>query len=371
MNHPALRRRSFAIGGLVCCLVSLKLSAAPELKVESAPGLSNYTKVYLPPPQNDTHKVNPRLLARLRQAGFDAVEVKPGSLPFTSQGSGFVVTSEGQVLTCAHVVGKETQATLVIEGVRRMGRVLVADTNLDVAIIQVESPHPTFRSLPLAADGDQKLGEDIVAMGFPMADVLGTSPRLTKGSITATAGIGDDVSHVQISAAIQPGNSGGPLLNQHGEVVGLVDTTLEPMNFLLRTGGELPQNVNFALKGRRLREFLNRSKVVFTEGTNTVAADFDTTSKSLVLIRAGVVDESRLHERALFCHCVYLAAGNRGFPVFRLDLIDLRQFRRVFRADHLKNDYASENAVLDAVFGEISARFFPDRPNPWRSKVKK
>jgi hypothetical protein len=371
MNHPAPCRRWFAIGGLVCCLAFLKLSAAPELKVECAPGLSNYTKVYLPPPQNDTHKVNPRLLSRLRQAGFEAVEVKPENLPFTSQGSGFIVTSEGRVVTCAHVMGKEQQATLVIEGVRRMGRVVAADTNLDVAIIQVEDPHPAFRSLSVAAGADPKLGEDIVAMGFPMADVLGTNPRLSKGSITATAGVGDDASHVQISAAIQPGNSGGPLLNQSGDVIGLVDTSLNPMNFLLRTGGELPQNVNFALKGRRLREFLLRSKVAFTEGMNTAVADFDATSKSLVLIRAGVVDEQRLHERALFCHCVYLAVGNRGFPVFRLDLWDLRQVRRVFRADHLKNDYASENAVLDAVFGEISARFFPDRPNPWRSKAKK
>ena len=78
----------------------------------------------------------------MKKAGFGTVDLRTEHLPFSSQGTGFILSSEGHILTCAHVVGREPDATVWIGTNRYVSRVTAIDTNLDVALILVEGSHP-------------------------------------------------------------------------------------------------------------------------------------------------------------------------------------------------------------------------------------
>ena len=254
---------------LIC--LSLAGCATPQFVVAPDAHLENYRKVYLVPSRGDPRKVTPRMLGRLRESGFDVTEINTNSPVLAGQGSGFVVSPEGHVLTCAHVIENHTNATIWVEGQRHPCRVLVCDTNADLALLQVDDDHLPFKPLQFAAETNYAMGADAFTMGFPLVGVLGTEPRLNKGLISATVGMDDDPKYVQVSAAVQPGNSGGPLLNARGETIGMVAATLNPFNVALQTGGALPQNVNFALESRYAVKLLQKHNlsVVSADPSNT------------------------------------------------------------------------------------------------------
>lgn len=100
------------------------------------------------------------------------------------------------------------------------------------------------------------LGRDVFTLGFPNVDLQGFSPKLTKGVVSGLNGIQDDPSCFQISAAIQPGNSGGPLINNDGCVVGMINSKLNDLATAKLTGS-LPQNVNYAVKSAYILPLLD------------------------------------------------------------------------------------------------------------------
>ena len=87
----------------------------------------------------------------------------------------------------------------------------------------------------------------------------GNNARLSKGLINSTTGMRDDPKQLQVSAEIQPGNSGGPLLDHEGQVIGIIQQTINPWRIAQATGGSLPQNVNFAIKAEPVLEFVKGS----------------------------------------------------------------------------------------------------------------
>ena len=91
------------------------------------------------------------------------------------------------------------------------------------------------------------MGDWVFTFGFPTKSILGSEPKFTEGSVSALSGVGGEASFLQISVPVQPGNSGGPLANERGEVVGVIaaSAALEPF---LKATGTLPQNVNWAVK---------------------------------------------------------------------------------------------------------------------------
>ena len=306
--------------------------------MHSQGNLEAYNKVYVAPIKNDVAKVLPRLLGRLQKAGFNAVEYKAENLPFTSQGSGFVLSPEGHVLTCAHVVGNQTNATLWIEGTRHLGRVVACDTNLDAAIIVVEGAPSVFHTVGFASDCKYQLGQDAFTMGFPLANILGSKPRLNKGLISSVVGLQDDPMELQISTEVQPGNSGGPLLNAQGEAIGMVAATINPWKVFAASGGTLPQNINFAIKAAPLLDFLAESKVSMPSGGRSTNS-FEDITKSVALIRGGVVDEQRLKEKPLLCRCFYLALPGDHFGRIRIEFLDVTKISVVLTNCELRQIY--------------------------------
>lgn len=113
-----------------------------------------------------------------------------------------------------------------------------------------------------------RLGEPVAAFGYPLAPILSTSGNFTRGDITALSGIGDDTRYFQISVPVQPGNSGGPLVDSAGNLVGVVTGKLNALKTMVATGGDLPQNVNFAIKGIVLANFLQSNRVTFETGVS-------------------------------------------------------------------------------------------------------
>ncbi|OYW76169.1 MAG: hypothetical protein B7Z37_10065 [Verrucomicrobia bacterium 12-59-8] len=162
----------------------------------------------------------------------------------SSSGSGFAVTSIGHVVTNAHVVDGAQKISVRLGDKLVAAKLVAIDQQNDLAVIKVDGA-----TLPLKVGETDavRLGDEITVGGFPNPDMQGTSLKLTRGVISGMKGAHDDVRHYQIDAAIQPGNSGGPLLSTGRSVVGVVNARLNDSAVVLATGS-IPQNVNYAIK---------------------------------------------------------------------------------------------------------------------------
>lgn len=175
-------------------------------------------------------------------------------------GSGFFVTKQGHILTSNHVVeGCKSLAT-------RDGKPLTLvyrNTKSDLALLKATMPPETvavFRSGP-----SPKPGDAVIAFGFPLPTLLSAEGNVSTGVLAATAGLRNDVRFVQISAAVQPGNSGGPLLDGSGHVIGVVEGKLDVLA-IARFTGDVPQNVNFAVHWADVRAFLDSEGIPYLKG---------------------------------------------------------------------------------------------------------
>ena len=184
---------------------------------------------------------------------------KAGTTSGRSAGSGIVVTRDGKILTNAHVVPKcETIGVTFADGIRRNATLLARDDLNDLALLEAPA-----RDLQVAHFRDGKAvrsGEGVVAVGFPLSSMLSSEANVTVGVVSALAGRKGDGRFLQVTAPIQKGNSGGPLADMSGTVIGVVTASLDAVKIAERTGA-MPQNVNFAVKADVAREFLGKNKV--------------------------------------------------------------------------------------------------------------
>ncbi|MDE1993564.1 MAG: trypsin-like peptidase domain-containing protein [Rhizobiaceae bacterium] len=165
-----------------------------------------------------------------------------------ASGTAFAVTHDGWLLTNAHVVSTCTRVE--VKGLGTATDQKVDQTN-DLALIRISGKDIapiTFRKTPV------RLGEDVVAIGFPLSDLLSDSIKVTTGNVNALAGIQNDTRYVQISAPIQPGNSGGPLVDKNGNLLGITSSSLSKQ--VADVIGVNPQNVNFAIRSSVAELFL-------------------------------------------------------------------------------------------------------------------
>ena len=105
-------------------------------------------------------------------------------------------------------------------------------------------------------------GEGVIVFGYPLSGLLASSGNLTAGNLTALAGLRDDARLLQISAPVQPGNSGGPVLDRAGNIVGVVVGKLDAL-LVASVLKDIPQNVNFAIKGSVATNFLEARGVTY------------------------------------------------------------------------------------------------------------
>ena len=189
---------------------------------------------------------SPKGLRTNDAAGPSARPELPGELIGT--GTGFFVTEDGWFVTCAHVV-TDGKRILVKKGDKILSATIKKiDTQNDFALLKVEG---AFSSLPIQSSGPAKLGDSVVSVGFPNPDLQGVEPKFTKGEICGLSGLHDDPRSFQISTPVQPGNSGGALVNAAGNVVGIIRGKLSDA-VGIKESGAIPQNVNYATKSSYL-----------------------------------------------------------------------------------------------------------------------
>jgi S1-C subfamily serine protease len=185
-----------------------------------------------------------------------------------SSGTGFSVTPNGLVLTNAHVVEScSVIRTTFSQGATAVAKVVARDVRNDLALLGtglVVNKVAAFRTTV-------RLGEAVEAFGYPLTDVLSKSGNFTLGNVSALVGIGEDSRYLQISTPVQPGNSGGPLLDQSGNLVGVVSAKLNALKLMLATNGDIPQNVNFAIKASIVTNFLEANGVVYVTSGATLS----------------------------------------------------------------------------------------------------
>ena len=184
----------------------------------------------------------------------------------SSSGTGFFVSTKGTVITNAHVVEDcvAIRAT-TSQGATAAAKVLARDVRNDLALLDTGlavDKVAAFRT-------NVRLGEAVEAFGYPLTDVLSKSGNFTLGNVSALVGIGEDSRYFQISAPVQPGNSGGPLLDQNGNLVGVVSAKLNALKLMLATNGDIPQNVNFAIKSSIVTNFLDTNGASYAQGAAT------------------------------------------------------------------------------------------------------
>ena len=182
---------------------------------------------------------------------FFTSRVNAGSI-----GTGFLVSADGLVATSNHVIKDGQAIQFNFKGQKYPARKVAQDEANDLAILKIEGEFPY---LEIRGSEDAGIGEETFTVGFPNPAVQGFEPKMTTGIISSLSGIQDDPTCYQISVPVQPGNSGGPLLTQKGDVVGIIKAKLNP-HVGLATANALPENVNYAVKSDYLNILIKLAK---------------------------------------------------------------------------------------------------------------
>ena len=175
----------------------------------------------------------------------------------TSSGSGYFLTTKGHIGTNAHVVGNCRSLDIPGHGTARLVR---ADTENDLAILQLDSGK-SEHAAQFRSEQPIVRGEEIFVIGYPFAEILDNNLNFTPGMISSLAGVKGDKRHFMVTAPVQPGNSGGPVLDRTGAVIGTVVSRLDTFK-TLKLAGDLPENVNFAVRGKLMAKFMEELGLV-------------------------------------------------------------------------------------------------------------
>jgi TPR repeat protein len=205
-----------------------------------------------------------------------------------SSGTGVIISSEGLLVTAAHVVEGSGKIEVTTPKGVRPASVIEIDSKNDLAILRVSGSG--YPAAPLAPSRDVKLGQTVFTIGFPNTDIQGASPKFTKGEISSVSGIRDEPTQWQISVPVQSGNSGSPLFDESGNIIGIVVSKLNALE-TAKTTGDLVQNVNYAVKNAYLIPMLEKvqdklpsqGRRGLFKGLESVVED---SKKSVVLILA-------------------------------------------------------------------------------------
>lgn len=166
----------------------------------------------------------------------------------SASGSGFVVSEAGHVMTNAHVV--EGCTRFRVDGAP--ARLVDTSESVDLALLQADAA--AGKAVAVFAPGPARLNSDVTAVGFPYAGLLG-GLNVTRGSVSSMTGPGGEMTVMQVTAPVQKGNSGGPLIGPEGTVVGVVVSKLDARK-VADLMDDVPQNVNFAVRGEMAKMFL-------------------------------------------------------------------------------------------------------------------
>jgi len=174
-------------------------------------------------------------------------------------GTCFAISKDGLIVTAYHVIEGATKVNVNLsQDSSAFAKVIHQDPMNDLAVLKIENSTPNF--LRIAPIRSARTGDRVFTMGFPVSSLLGEETKYTEGVISSLSGVKGAASLLQITVPVQPGNSGGPLVNESGEVVGIITSSAAILPFI-KESGTLPQNVNWAIKADYLRPMIELPEV--------------------------------------------------------------------------------------------------------------
>jgi len=183
----------------------------------------------------------------------------PDEVVQAASGSGFFINDSGYLVTNNHVVDGCSAMKILIEGKEYHADVVATDNTNDIALLKTESGNKGFFKINAE---DVERSERVKAIGFGFGKSYSSDIKVTAGIVSSLAGFNDNYSEFQMDAAIQSGNSGGPVINDNGDVVGISVAALNSSAVFEETG-TMPQNVNYAIKASTLKQFLDANNAEY------------------------------------------------------------------------------------------------------------
>ncbi len=194
----------------------------------------------------------------------------PKAVESVYSGTGFLFSTTDYVITNWHVVkGAGSILAKFTNGEKVQAKVVAKDIRSDIAVLKLEQSSPLSATKIKLGDSSQaRMGEKIFTIGYPASKIMGEKPKYSEGVINAMTGLKDDPAFFQVSLPVQPGNSGGPLFNERGEVIGI--TTASLSSFAMDAMGAIAQNVNYAIKSSFLKNLLSTIPELMLSNTGIV-----------------------------------------------------------------------------------------------------
>jgi len=171
-----------------------------------------------------------------------------------STGTGFIITRDGYILTCHHVIKDAKSIKIVMGETQYTAKLIRDDPHNDLALLKING---FFQAIAFSSKRSAKMGQEVFTIGFPNPNLQGMSAKFTKGTINSLTGFQDDLRLYQISVPVQPGNSGGALLDDKGNVLGVIVAMLDAKT-TFKMSGSLPQNVNYAIESIYAQAMLDK-----------------------------------------------------------------------------------------------------------------
>jgi len=200
---------------------------------------------------------------------FAVLAIMPCAKAQVSTGTAFSVAPQ-LLVTNHHVITGCSKLSVVTPEGRRAASVVSAEASIDLALLRVFGMRGAVANL--RTPRNVALGETVSVFGFPLAGTLSSSGNFTGGLVSSLQGLRNAAGEIQITAPVQPGNSGGPVLDASGLVVGVVQSKLDAVRAAALTG-DMPQNVNFAVSLDVLADFLEMNQVPFRSSPRSASLD--------------------------------------------------------------------------------------------------
>lgn len=193
--------------------------------------------------------------AQSDQISSDSTESK-SDLPNRRLATGFFVTDQGHFITNHHVTnGAKNIYITTNKGQRVYAKVIKENPDIDIVIAKADIQS---KGVSLGTQKSVEKGEEVLTLGYPLLVIQGSEQKATFGRINAFSGIRGDQKVYQIDVPLQPGNSGGPLISEHGIVIGVVKATFNQLT-ALQTLGTFTQNINYAVKSDQILPMLHQA----------------------------------------------------------------------------------------------------------------
>jgi len=215
----------------------------------------------------------------------EAIEDNPKEIPINPEknqgvasGTAFAVNNNGYFVTNEHVVRNCSSLGIVMKGEIYPASIYNKNSELDLAIIKT---NPSISESYIKFSPEIKTGQSITALGYPLVDVLGAEIKVTTGIISSMSGYKGNNNHLGFTAPIQPGNSGGPIVDQYNRLVAVATSALM---------GEDIQNINFAIKVGSLQKFLGDNHIKYELSSSITQIDIPT-----------IVEKSRDYVKLILC----------------------------------------------------------------------